>query len=262
MRIRKPVEIEHLLRWSCDELAKRQTSSAEGIWEHIADNAQHGGIDPGHGAAQRYAHHGLPHPDALRIESAVEGMASTTIDWDISGPDIMGDMLDLFKAHRDTVAWLPTSRYDTAVLVRQHAIMGDRPRWYEDLPLPMRILNERGPRVAKVIGDWSDGRWKAGARCPLRWVTSPISIAVRRGAYAVWHDGLRRLVAALDLEEHQATPPAAMARPWLAPERIHAVWHGAPAGRTTALPLKPARGAPAARKKLRLGGAVPQGGVP
>jgi hypothetical protein len=44
-----------LLRWAFqDELSKRKTSSAEGIWDRILEDGQRGGIDVGHSAAQRY----------------------------------------------------------------------------------------------------------------------------------------------------------------------------------------------------------------
>ncbi len=74
--------IEKLLHWTyIDELPKRKLSSAEGIWDGIAEYGQRGGIDVGHGAAQRYPHFGLPHKDALIIEKAVAALPSVVIDW-------------------------------------------------------------------------------------------------------------------------------------------------------------------------------------
>ena len=93
MAQKKPVEIETLLRWAfVDELSKRITSSAEGIWDHIEEIGQRGGIDPGHGAAQRYPHFGLPHPDAEKIELAVSALPNLIIDWKESREALMGDL--------------------------------------------------------------------------------------------------------------------------------------------------------------------------
>ena len=48
-----PMDTELLLRWAFqDELSKRKTSSAEGIWDRILEDGQRGGIDVGHSAAQ------------------------------------------------------------------------------------------------------------------------------------------------------------------------------------------------------------------
>jgi len=48
--LKRDVEIERLLNWAYrDELSKRMTSSAEGIWQHMGEYVQRGGIDVGHG---------------------------------------------------------------------------------------------------------------------------------------------------------------------------------------------------------------------
>src|ERR1700731_122091 len=90
------MDIELLLRWAyVDELSKRQSSAAEGIWDKIQDSSNHGGIDSGRGAAQRYAHFGLPDPDAERIERAVSGLGETVIDWKQHFDAIAGDLAGL-----------------------------------------------------------------------------------------------------------------------------------------------------------------------
>jgi len=77
--LKEHVDIEDLLRWAyLDELPKRQLSSAEEIWNGIAEYGQRGGIDIGQGAAQRYPHFGLPHSDALAIERAPRMRSATT----------------------------------------------------------------------------------------------------------------------------------------------------------------------------------------
>jgi hypothetical protein len=78
---RREVEVEALLHWTYrDELPQREISSAEGIWDQIAQHGQRGGIDVGHGAAQQYPHFGLPHPDALAIEKVVAALPDARID--------------------------------------------------------------------------------------------------------------------------------------------------------------------------------------
>jgi hypothetical protein len=57
MTVKRALDVEHLLCWAyCDELPKRHTSSAEGIWNRLGRIACLG-IDPGQRtgtAAQRY----------------------------------------------------------------------------------------------------------------------------------------------------------------------------------------------------------------
>lgn len=97
-RAKVEIDIELLLRWAyVDELSKRQSSAAEGIWDRIQDYQNHGGIDSGQGAAQRYAHFGLPDPDAERIELAVSAMADTVIDWGRNFKLIAGDLAGLIE---------------------------------------------------------------------------------------------------------------------------------------------------------------------
>ncbi len=88
-------DIEQLLQWAfLDELPKRKTSSAEGIWDRLAQWGSLGGINPdvsqfAGGGAQRYAQFGLPHKDAEAIELAVAALGAATVDW---------------PAHFDTIA--------------------------------------------------------------------------------------------------------------------------------------------------------------
>jgi hypothetical protein len=54
-RERTAIDVESLLIWAFrDELSKRGLSSAEGIWDKIEQDAQRGGIDPGHGRAMLF----------------------------------------------------------------------------------------------------------------------------------------------------------------------------------------------------------------
>ena len=92
----KLVDVEALLAWAYrDELIKRVTSSAEGVWERLAD-ARLGVVDAPRGGAQRYDL-GEPHADAVLLEEAVAGLPDTAIDWDREAPAILGDLLALVE---------------------------------------------------------------------------------------------------------------------------------------------------------------------
>ena len=239
---RRDVEIEKLLHWAYrDELSKRMTSSAEGIWDRIADFGQRGGIDPGHGAAQRYAHFGLPHPDAETIEKAVSGLRDAFIDWSKEARHILGDLLRLVdptpdpsieKGRAATASWpqrgevrqeaklepprrailIKTLR--TGALVTMHAKMGTKPDWRADSPQPMPIAAARGPN-ASVIGECrGKNLYSTGSYCPIRWSPSALSIAESRADYLAWWRGLRHLSDVLELESFQALPPVVPEMPW------------------------------------------------
>lgn len=245
MATKKTVEIEKLLQWAYgDELIKRAMSSAEGIWDHIEEWGQRGGIDPGHGAAQRYPHFGLPHPDAEKIEAAVGTLRPMVVDWAQSVDAIMGDLAALFNA-RDVML---VGTLHVAALVQSCAIQKSRPDWMEEAPRPERVRAERGRDRPMIIGECKGkDRYTTGSYCPLTWDPSATDIALKRARYYAWHDGLCRLAASLELDEHHVLVPDAPARPWAgerAPtRRVFAIGErikGRP------LPLKPER--PRARR--------------
>lgn len=253
-RVKTEIDIETLLHWAFrDELSKKQTSSAEGIWDRIEEDGRRGGIDRGHGAAQRYSHFGLPDPDAERIEKAVAGLEDMVIDWRKSFDAIAGELSGLIsvndlvrqeprapkagwgaagaKAVKAFFGEVPRAAHDrsrdlilvgglnVAVLVTVHAIKGARPDWIEDAPLPKPTPAERGTN-AKIFGECR-GRnlYSYGAYCPLRWTPSPLSIVTSRADYVAWHHGLTVLAANLQTEKFTPLPPKASRTPWLeAPE--------------------------------------------
>lgn len=241
---KKPRDIESLLHWCYrDELTKRFTSSAEGIWDHIAEYGQNGGIDVGDGAAQRYPHFGLPHPDAETIEKAVGALEDAHIDWARDGEPVLGDLLAITDVrplharpsqprqttigyrdrHRDTIGWrtqaVPAPRdfilvrsLKTAALVTMHARMGNRPDWREEPPRLVPQLDRNRP---KLVGECR-GRnlYSTGSHCPARWEPSPLTIAESRADYLAWWRGLRLLASTLVLTEHEVLPPVAPEYPW------------------------------------------------
>lgn len=102
------IDIETLLLWAFrDELSKRQTSAAEGLWDNIQDAGERGGmdIDSGGGGSQRYAYIGLPDPDAVRLEKAIGALENLVIDWDRSFDAIAGDLSGLISVNDMTKRW-------------------------------------------------------------------------------------------------------------------------------------------------------------
>jgi hypothetical protein len=243
------MDIEMLLRWAYrDELSKRQVSAAEGIWDRIQDNQHHGGIDRSHhGAGQRYAHIGLPHPDAERIERAVTGLQELVIEWDKSIDFIAGDLgglitiNDVAPSTAPKVGWgkagdralkgmfgpgnetlhqdrprdvILVGGIRTDVLVASHAIRGTRPDWFEEQPIPKRMRAETSGNI-KIVGECrGKDLYTLGSYCPLRYVPSPMTVVQSRADYAAWHRGLVVLSETLSLDKFVALPPKAPATPW------------------------------------------------
>jgi hypothetical protein len=248
------VDIERLLQWAyIDELSKRQSSAAEGIWDHIQDYANHGGIDKGQGAAQRYAHFGLPDPDAERIESAVSALGETLIDWDQHFETIAGELTGLIAindlspraieqrrppkadwggagdralqaffgkggnipSHDRPRDVIMVGGIKTAVLVTMHAIKGTRPDCHVEDSRPEMVPAARGTGAAIVGECRGKNLYTTGAHCPLTWSPSPLSVVTSRADYFAWHQGLVQLSETLSLEKFVALPPKASPAPWL-----------------------------------------------
>lgn len=272
--LKTEMDIEKLLRWAYrDELSKRQTSAAEGIWDRIEDNGQRGGIDPGHGAAQRYAHFGLPEPDAEVIERAVGQLEDVLIDWSKSMGAIAGELAGLVSVNdlsrrpdgdpgkktksgwtdKRTGKWrevenrprdmLMVGVFRTKALVTMHAVQGTRPDWRDDPPLPYPIRAEKGPN-ARIVGECrGKNLYAAGSYCPLQWDPSPVSIITARAEYAVWWEALNKLAETVELSKFVALPPRAPAAPWFGEvEDSGCIIHVPPHGPLNRLPLAPTRG--------------------
>jgi hypothetical protein len=246
-------EIEALLIWAYqDELSKRQTSAAEGIWDRIEDYGNHGGIDKGHGAAQRYSHFGLPDPDAEAIELAVASLGEVSIDWDQSFEPIAGDLSGLVSVNdmsrdepaqkRTNVGWgkrgakaisaffgedgmrlasdrprdvLLLNTINLSALVTRHAIKGTRPDFWDEQPQARMTPAKHGSNAA-IIGECrGKNLYTNGSYCPLQWSPSPTSIVSSRAEYAVWHHGLTQLAGMLELKKYAVLTPKASAAPWI-----------------------------------------------
>lgn len=251
---RTPIEIEALLIWTFrDELSKRQTSAAEGLWDHIRDDGQAGtGIDHGQSSAQRYAFVGLPDPDAIRVEKAVGALEDMAIDWRKSFEAIAGDIAGLVSlgdvtgrklrprtpkggfgmaGRKALKAWFGPDDVEpdrarqrsepsigalrTAALVTMHSVRGTRPDWIEDSPRPLAVPALRGTNA--MIRGTCHGRnlYSLGSCCPLEWSPAPMSILWSRAEYVAWHHGLTELARTVETDKFTVMPPRALQTPWL-----------------------------------------------
>jgi hypothetical protein len=246
----KQVDVEQLLQWAYrDELIKRVTSSAEGVWARVAEVGRYGtDIDVMRGAPQRYDL-GEPHRDAVVIEQAVASLPDASIDWEREAEPILGPLLALIdpstraqecaehipadEGQRSSIASWPTragprrsARLEpprrvimvrslrASALVTMHAKMGTRPDWKSEHPHPLPVAAERGPGP-KIFGECRRKNWYSeGSYCPLRWWPSPLSIAEARADYVVWWRALVQLTAQLRLTAHAPLSPAAPQMPW------------------------------------------------
>jgi hypothetical protein len=269
-------DIEKLLWWTyLHELPKRKISSAEGIWDRLSQYGSLGGInpDPGHGAAQRYPHFGLPHPDAELIEKAVAALQPVAIDWNQHANLLLWDLAPLvslneLKPLAEETIWtsalvkpgkdgrgisasphkprdmLLVQTINVEMLVYSHAIKGTRPNgWRANDMRAVPTAAERGP-LAKIIGICKGkNSYSSGSYCPLRWEPSPVKVVMARANFFAWHQALTQLANELALEEHQALPPhPASATPWawLDTPQLKTFYRSPPI-RSRPLPLKPTR---------------------
>jgi hypothetical protein len=286
---RKEADVESLLQWTfLDELPKRQTSAAEGIWDRLAQNGSLGGVNPdpgGSGNAQRYAQFGLPHCDAELIEIAVGQLGRAPFDWEAHFDLVAADLAALVtvndirarlrpppedpwsavqvrpapdgrgisskvKRHgpRDV---LMVNTVNLAALVTTHAVKRSRPDWRTEQMRCVPTLAERSA-LSKIIGKCKGKNlYTTGSYCPLRWEPSPVDVVLARSDYLMWHQALVALSESLKLTQHIALPPAANRAPWVEGE-ISAALFTQPPDRSSPLPLKPARkltGAPAKKSR-------------
>lgn len=242
-REKKEMNAESLVQWAYqDELSKKFTSSAEGIWNRIEEGRP--GQDPGHGAAQRYPHFGLPHPDAEKIEKAVGTLEDLQIDWEVEGEAILGSLIRIADPRSSPVLHRPANsprptrvgwhigqnghikrstvrppRQTIAVralrtnaLVPMYAKWGIRPDWHDEPPSPSPVY--RGSKVAITGECRGKNLYTIGSFCPLEWSPSPLSIAQLRADYLAWWRGLKILSNTLILEDFHVLPPRASEMPW------------------------------------------------
>ena len=137
------------------------------------------------------------------------------------GARVDGGGLTSGKLHEDaeTVHQVVTATFSKplALLVIQHARIGDRPDWIENARIkPERVPNARGG--VRVFYDAWDKARNYGF-CPISWAHSAARIESARQVYTLWRDALdvlQREFGGTRLLDHRATPCAAPRMPWLA----------------------------------------------
>jgi hypothetical protein len=160
--VRTEIDIETLLRWAFrDELSKRQTSAAEGLWDHVAELGQLGGteIDRGHSdGAQRYAYIGSPDPDAVRLENAIASLGDLIIDWPSSFDAIAGDLAGLITVNDVSRPWISprttNGRWGAAgdkALKAWFGPSGARTERYRDRPRDVLLVAALRPSVLVTL---------------------------------------------------------------------------------------------------------------
>lgn len=287
----REIDIELLLQWAYrDELPKKHLSAAESVWSGIQEYGQRGGIDPGHGAAQRYAHFGLPDPDAIAIEKAVSQIPDIAVDWDASIEQLAGPLAGLVRVNtfthgdvgnpnkRTVSGWTDrkSGKWQTAenkprdflmvssvrpqALIIMHASKGTRPDVHDDIPRPKPTPATKGPHAMIVGICKGKDRYTIDSHCPLQWRPSPVSVVLARAEYVGWWEGLATLADRLNeeklLTKFKALPPTAPLAPWLEPpEPARTIIHLPSGAPSRPLPLQPERGRMLAPYRSRKAGA-------
>jgi hypothetical protein len=232
--------IDRLVEWAYIELLKRGTvGTLAQQWDTLRDYGERGwtAIDDERVNADLHmpAALGPPHVDALTIERAVQGLASTVaLDWSSYRVLLLGELL----AVAPDLDPLAGCTWNEVALVETFARMGSRPKWDIGKPIARRVMaaNNRG---AALIGGKlaAKGRYTIGTTCAIRWEPSIERVAQARAEYLVWRKALESLAGTLKawtLADHVPLPPSAPAEPWLkaGDAKLAAIGGVAPAWRT------------------------------
>lgn len=268
----REIEIERLVQWAYrDELPKRGIGDVANMWTPMREYFELLTIvddEPGFPVIM-----GMPHPDALTIERAVQGLRSELqLDWAEYRYVLMGDKAILAASIDDPFAPRSTARdawradlqndrlstvdrniadhqatrrvFSEVGMVEQSARFGRRPVW-DAGPLegPRRILGRDG-RVVLVGESKGSGRYTYGSHCPLQYRNLE-QLVMARAEYLVWRGALDRLFGVLKawtLTDWTPTKADAPTVPWLdqleAPRPapiagVAAAWRTWPKGKRT-----------------------------
>jgi hypothetical protein len=246
------IEIERLVQWAYIELLKRGTvGTLAQQWNALRDYGERGwiAIDDPNADLRMPAILGPPHPDALTIERAVQGLhTEISLDWDEYRVLLLGELTGL--AEGDPLAGRV---FNEVGLVETFARMGSRPRWDIGQPRARRVMaaNNRGN---VLVGGKSagNGRYTAGTCSLISYDPSIERIAFARAEYFIWRSALETLVGTLrawTLTEHVAQLPVAPAEPWLRPGELVAARPAPISGVAPAWRTWPAE--PVKRKRAR-----------
>lgn len=243
----RTIDVETLVQWAWrDELPKREGYCEGGTagpgWRMERVD---GGRPAGAGLPAFREWMGAPHADALAIEAAALALEPRRIAWRDVLVALLGAAAPLVPIargrdgeERPCLPSLVECQRQPAVLIAVHARLRSRPCFGDDQRVePVRHLANGRPMVIMVDGETGEqlfdldvrsglpvarpaidkaGRIRMGAACPVRLTPGLGAIARERLEWALWHDALMRLAAALDgrLSQWRALPPAAPAMPW------------------------------------------------
>lgn len=233
---RRVMDIEDVVRWAYrDELPKLAVDNGE--FSFLFSIAELGIVvdesrDPGFPAAM-----GECHPDALKVQSAVEALkrfADAPIEADLElGRDFAATMEEERVAMRRAFGQIDLLIASMARMPQSKS----RPTWRER-PIMAAVTGARGkPLVLKwdavrtpkfgggescavmLVPAPSEGQsyYPLGAHCPLRYEEEPQDILNERADYLAWWAGLNALADELfaELETIAPLPPSAPQKPWL-----------------------------------------------
>lgn len=232
--MKRAIDIEQLLVWAyCDELWKRDVSSAEANWDNISKWGASGCVvaREGNSSPQRYASISAPHPDAIIIDRQVcdlaqllGGMRGTvTIDYHHSREILFGSLLAYAP---EAMALRP---YKIAEIVKSAAHLKRRPTWNVGRIRISRVLGPNGkPKLLNETGRdpvRPNGKYNEGSYCALVLDPTVREIGETRAEYLLWHRALVELRSALadSLVAHTPTFPEAPQTPWNDPPAIDGV---------------------------------------
>src|SRR5581483_1955490 len=257
--MKKRMTIEKLLQWAIREELPKGKSAAASLWDAITRYAETGGVRVDTGSPSGIGLvPGTPHPDAEIVAGAIRALNSRAA-FDAEGCAAL--LCDYAFADAEAIAAVAGTPFNPQALIVRCAALGGGMEWDIGQPQPCRVTYPSNSKPI-IFGLTADGgleelrlgrndRWYPLEREPrahLHWSDPSFGqLLEARAEYAVWHGALLQLVellAAADLREHAALPPASPAAPWLTgapPEAAVLIGAGtALPGRP--LPLQPQRG--------------------
>ncbi|MEW6121634.1 MAG: hypothetical protein AB1698_03415 [Pseudomonadota bacterium] len=253
----KRIDIEHLVRWAYrDELPKvaRETSLVAALrsgWDSLSRYGELLTVVQESDMTNRWGLVPLdtqddPHPDALAVADAVEGLASLEVDLPADWYPLsdLGDLgpegFDAVRRGLDRLA--PTDgagrrkvRSSLSRLVIRQAILGAAPAWEAEAPTRRMVCAGGKPawfrkltctspgafgdvqRVVEVDGfNAARQRPFPGAYRKFELEPDPVMAVIERGEHELWVAALTVLSEMLDgaLSAHAPHPPTRPARPW------------------------------------------------
>jgi hypothetical protein len=240
---KKPIDIEKLLQWVMrDELPKGRPVTADPEYligrprpgTFRAPRAHTGVHDDSLGFVP-----GMPCDDASRVAEALRGLDNRARLADVDDARcLFGETIRPIAA--EAIASLMTASFEMRTITLKHAVMGTRPAWQSDHPVPTQLkvasrdargwLRER-PLVHGIDEDGIvvmllPGRTKRerqvydldkSPRSPINWCSpSPLDIGHMRAEYLTWYIALEHLSRELAgrLDGFEVLPPAVARRPW------------------------------------------------